>query len=524
MEHKHFNLTHLSSLVELRNFDGADAYMSQFFFKSGCNVYFRCGLKNEFILYKDTDASKLLPNDLIVYDKGREIYNAKKFLNSTRFKQNEYKPTIDFNIDDVIFSNQNRQGIPVNYINMGKPKPSFETIIADREKCKEDLQKVYNHILTIWANNDKEIYEWILNFLACSITAKRKLRQCLYLPCSVERAGRGSILNFINNMIGDRMYKTCSLEELLKYNKNFEGRCLINFDELPTDVGNFRSVSDTLKSLITEPLFPCRDMYNKPYEQKNTFNIIITSNNEAVKITQSNNSRYMICNINTERVGDHKYFKTLNAILNNPVIQKLFYEDMEARVLNQCSKWNEDIKPFSSSKQEKLIETLPRVLKYIKDEFVLKNIDLDLTTTKFFEMYYQKTGDRTSKQKINKELIKVGINVKKIRDGDKTYSVYRVDASELYKNYEKCGFIDNDLEYIDDNQDNTEKTKYKELQQKYKELEEKYNELLESKKNKIVEPAKTRKLIIKKPKIEVKEIRKAIPAQAETTDNDDLDF
>lgn len=490
MENRVFDLLHLNKLVETDAFDEADNYISSFFFKSGPNVYFRNGYNNEFVLYKDTEAIKLIPADLVCYDKKREIYNAKKYLNNTKFKSKEYNPTIDFKTDAITFTKIGRNGIPVNYLNMAKPKPEFNTISVNREEMKEDLNVVYNHIKTVWANNDEAINTWILNFLACSMTGKRKLRQCLYLPCNVERAGRGSILNFINNAIGERMYKTCSIEELLKYNKNFEGRSLINFDELPTDLGNFRSVSDTLKALITEPSFACRDMYNKPYAQKNTFNVIITSNNEAVRITQSNNSRYMICQINTCKVGDHKYFKKLNDILAKPEIQKLFYEDMEERYDTSCKKWNEDIKPFSSAKQEKLIETLPRVLKYVKDEFVLKSLGIDTTTKDFFETYYRHSGDRTSKQKVNKELEKVGIKAKKVRKGDTTPTMYIITHDELLRNYTTNRFIDDELEFVEnDGCEEEENDELNELKTKYDKLLEKYEAILkqaEQPKKKIV--------------------------------------
>lgn len=526
MENRVFDLQHLNKLVENQSFEECDNYISSFFFKNGANIYFRNGYKNEFVLYKDTEAIKLIPADLVCYDKKTETYNAKKYLNNTKFKSKEYNPTIDFKTDAITFTKIERNGIPVNYLNMAKPKPEFNNILVNREEMKKDLDLVYTHIKTVWADEDEQINNWILNFLACSMTGKRKLRQCLYLPCNVERAGRGSILNFINNAIGERMYKTCSIEELLKYNKNFEGRSLINFDELPTDVGNFRSVSDTLKSLITEPSFPCRDMYNKAYSQKNTFNVIITSNNEAVRITQSNNSRYMICQINTCKVGDHKYFKTLNEILEKPEIQKLFYEDMEKRYETTCQGWNEDIKPFSSVKQEKLIETLPKVLKYLKDEFVLKSLGVEYTTKDFFETYYRFSGDKTSKQKLNKELEKVGIKAQKVRKDKTTPTMYCITHKELLKNYTKLGFIDENLEYVENDEcdeeeeeeecpflekkdvkktslggmgDNIPLNELNELKAKYDELCEKYEELLkkvEQPKKKVEQPKK--KIVIKR--------------------------
>jgi hypothetical protein len=80
------------------------------------------------------------------------------------------------------------------------------------------------------------------------------------------------------------MYKTKSTETILKYNKPFAGRVLSNFDELPQSKDH-TILSDKLKTLITDPFFRCRDIYAGGYDQDNSFNIIITTNNNAVSLT-----------------------------------------------------------------------------------------------------------------------------------------------------------------------------------------------------------------------------------------------
>ena len=82
----------------------------------------------------------------------------------------------------------------------------------------------------------------------------------------------------------------------------------VNIDELPVDSTNFRSVNDALKGLITEKTFMCRDMYSTGYEQLNTFNTIITSNNSAILFTQNNNSRYVCTEIDESFRDNVSYF------------------------------------------------------------------------------------------------------------------------------------------------------------------------------------------------------------------------
>ena len=82
---------------------------------------------------------------------------------------------------------KNDKGKEIGHLNMAKPQRSFETIKANREDYKDEMDIVYNHIKTVWAHNDEEMYEWIMNFNACTITGKRKLRKALYLPCLIKK-------------------------------------------------------------------------------------------------------------------------------------------------------------------------------------------------------------------------------------------------------------------------------------------------------------------------------------------------
>lgn len=449
MSQKFFDRSHLKALITSQQYDEANKYISSFFFMSGINIYFRNGSTATFEQHSVQDAMKLMPKDFVAYNKKTEEYNARSYLQSGSFMQTDYVPTIDFTTNDYTFKDINDFDIEVSYLNMAKPMTSYDKVDVKREDFADDLQFVYDHIKTVWANNNDDVYEWIMNFNACTITGKRKLRKALYLPCDKERAGRGSILNFFNAIMGRRMYKTSSIEEILKYTKNFEGTCCLNFDELPTDMGNYKSVADVLKALITEPYFTCRSMHCNGYLQKNTFNVYITSNNNAILITQSNNDRYMIAKINTSKVGDRAYFTKLNNILKKKEVQKLFYEDMVKRYEEECVNWNEDNMPDSEVKTEKLIESLPFFYKWFKEEFVLKKRGMNMNTVDFFKEYYTKTKDKTSKIKIGKMLAQINILPKMVKQRGKTYKYYIVDAQELYKKYKDNKWIDKNTDHID---------------------------------------------------------------------------
>ena len=101
----------------------------------------------------------------------------------------------------------------------------------------------------------------------------------------------------MKSILGNAMFKTSSTEIKTQWTKPFEGCLFVNFDELPVDQSNYKSIGDRTKSLITEPFFDCRKMRQDPYSQTNTFNIMITTNNNAILFSRSNHKRYFLLDV-----------------------------------------------------------------------------------------------------------------------------------------------------------------------------------------------------------------------------------
>ena len=112
----------------------------------------------------------------------------------------------------------------------GKPLPYFisNKDIEITESIENDLKLILDHILYVFCSGDKDQSEYLLNYFAWTIGG-RKLRKAIYWQ-SKERTGKGTMLNFLHLILGKRMYKTSSVEDILKYSKPFEGRALLNFE------------------------------------------------------------------------------------------------------------------------------------------------------------------------------------------------------------------------------------------------------------------------------------------------------
>ena len=502
-----FDRLHCKNLLDTEQIESAKLYIKKFFFSYQNKIFYNDGIN--FILYSREDALKLIPNDLKIsilkpnettkkFEK--QDISIKDYLKESEFLNTEYTPTIDFNKPLIFTKNINIRGhdFTDNYLNMSKPI-NYNVITGKQfEKTQEIINNtklIYDHLENSLCSKNKQCFEYVLNFIACSLGG-RKLRKCLYLQ-SKERSGKGIILNdVLKNILGSRMYKTNSIESILKYTKAFEGCCLINFDELPHSA-DYKGVQDNLKGLITEPTFTCRDMYSSGYDQINTFNIILTTNNDAVSLTQSNNSRYVCLDISEENIGNNEYFKLLSKGIKYEHVLENFYNDMMDRFNKICPDWNEDIMPETESRKLKIIEALPQLYKYIKEEFILRNTGIDVRTDTFLQEYKLITKDRTSPQKIGRMLKEINIVSIKL-SSNKGYK-YKISKEDLLKVFQEKKWIDETIDLINDDNLNIKteldgddenielikslKKQLEEAQNKIKLLETKKPELIEVKKD-----------------------------------------
>ena len=243
------------------------------------------------------------------------------------------------------------------------------------------------------------------------------------------------------------MLKTNNIETILHYTKPLEGRALINIDEMPHNK-EFKATADKMKTHITEDVFDCRDMYAVAYEQINTFNFIITTNNDALMFSENNNRRYFFPDINDMYKDNHSYFKELSKVPENRQVQLGLYKYLLNK-FEETKDWNEDLMPQTHAKNSKMIEALPKLYKYLKEEYLLKNQDLKIRTNYFFEEYAKATNDKGSKQSIGKKLKEIGIMPKKVRKGDQTYYEFQKSHNDLMKEYQTRNWIDKDIDVVE---------------------------------------------------------------------------
>lgn len=454
-----FDEQYVKDLLDDEQIETVKAYVKKFFFRYKKEIFKYDGATYD--LYSQLDAIKLIPNDLVITTMKpnpttkkfeEDVFSVAKYLKSTDFMKDSYKPVIDFTKPLIFSEKKIIRGVEFEekYLNMAKPLnvDKYASPVIMTDYIKEALQTIDNHIKEIICSNDEKCYQFTKNFIACTFGG-RKLRKCLYWQSS-ERTGKGIIMNgLLKGILGDAMYKTSSVETICKYTKPLEGCLLINPDELPVDGSNWKSLSDDLKSKITEPEFDSRTMHQTAYPIKNTFNLIITTNNNAITLTQTNHSRYHINKISESRLGDKEYFMKVTKAVNDSTVRLAYYQQMMTH-FQTLSKWNEDDDEATTAKLEKMIEALPKFHKYIKEHYVLRGLGIDIRTNKFFDLYYETTKDTSSKQQIGKYLHSMGIEPIKVAQTKTTnqHYVYRISKQDLYNVFVTKKWIDLNVDHV----------------------------------------------------------------------------
>ncbi|MCP4059140.1 MAG: hypothetical protein GY738_17865 [Pseudoalteromonas sp.] len=462
-----FDNQKIAELLEQNKIEEVKDYINQYFFNMGSDYFFKnyqkelCNETGRVKGYVETydyldflKICKIVPDDLdnlkFLRDNKFKLcddnkFSVRKYLKSSQFinLKNQTTRILDFNLPRGINLIEGDK-----YLNMIKPLGIEEKNDFQPETFKKEINLINNHLYEVLCSKDKYQYEYLLNFISFSSKAV-KVKSAIYFE-SMEQTGKGIYFNFINRILGDRMLKTSSVETITKYTQSLEGRTLVNFDEVPSS-GKY-DIADRMKSYITEPTFDCRSMYSQGYTQKNTFNVIITSNNNAINFTSSNNVRYASFDVSHHRKGDRVYFDKLIKAMNKKGVKEAYYKFL----LNHYED-NKDfdftVLPNSKSRNLKISCAMPKLMKIIKNDYVLKRKPLNIETKELLRIYNEETNYKMSSEKLGAEMLNsLGIKKKRVYNKatkERPY-FFIMDYDKLYETFKKREWIVEEFDEFED--------------------------------------------------------------------------
>lgn len=179
------------------------------------------------------------------------------------------------------------------------------------------IERFLFHIKSCWANNDDNLYDYILQWLrVCFLTPWIKTEVVLLLY-GEERTGKGFLIDhLLIPLIYGRSLATATagLDKLTqRFNTICMDKCFIACNEVNSRE-NWNVSFDTLKAIISDPTLSVEMKGKDMIESYNNFiNMIATTNHEfgSVKMSQ-HDGRYACMEVSSVHKGNREYFDRLS--------------------------------------------------------------------------------------------------------------------------------------------------------------------------------------------------------------------
>ena len=393
---------------------------------------------NDFKYYTLTDAIEAYIPNAIYFKDDKKHSLIKEF----KDYKDPYNLTVE--IDKPMFFEIKGQKNLNTFIGLPKLFNDIKEYDKFTDKSKEGVEFILNHLKNVWCSHNEELFEYVKNWIINLITL-HKNETALYLK-SIQGTGKSSITDFLLDFLGSNLsYFASSPEIVMKWNGPLKGKILLVLEEMPSSsISEWKAYNARLKSYITNPYLDTEDKYMPRSTVKNYLNLIINSNENAIKLDNSDR-RYVCLDISNEMVGNTEYFDKLHGYLNNNGVKKCFYA--------YCLKnYNEDFNPrkipFTETKKDLLNSNLNDIMQFIKDKYLLKKQGMDMKFSDFYEKFISSTSKKSwTKIQVSKLLdeykIKTEIKGQKLK-----WIVMTFD--ELHELFKSKNLIHDTDEFIED--------------------------------------------------------------------------
>lgn len=305
-------------------------------------------------------------------------------------------------------------------------KHAFDTNFTVDESRFDLITK---HIDNIWCKNNREVIDYVYNWMAHIIQFPTvKMGKAILLKSQAQGAGKNSVCEFFGNCVLGSRYVCCidDIDNLIgRFNAHLENKLFTICDEIQNYGGAYKS-NDKLKSIITrrEMGVESKGLNIRRADDLNNY-IFLTNNDWALKI-EGTDRRYLALELDNTQANNREYFNALYAQINDENAAIHFFHWLANRDIKG---WNPDYIPETDLKRELKLNSVPAGAKFLIDiangelneklGVVEGNIKI-FTDTLYahFRDWLAASGERTdvSKEMFSKQIGKI-IKSKTIRIG-----------------------------------------------------------------------------------------------------------
>jgi hypothetical protein len=167
-----------------------------------------------------------------------------------------------------------------------------------------EISAFLDHIMIIWCQNQKDVYEYILNWFAHLVQRPgKKMATCPVLKGG-QGAGKGVIIQKVAEILGMEYFiQSTNIEEITgSFQEEKMVTNLLMFLDECTFSGD-KKTSSILKGLMTEETRHFNQKFVNPLRIKNCANYIAASNHEHMIAYEKDDRRYLMIEVDSRYSG-----------------------------------------------------------------------------------------------------------------------------------------------------------------------------------------------------------------------------
>jgi hypothetical protein len=203
------------------------------------------------------------------------------------------------------------------------------------------LDPIFKHIREVYANNNEEHFQYVIDWLAEPIRTPRNKAGVAMALIGDQGTGKNIILDWLTKYVyGEDSSASVPIDKLFgDFNSCLNGKTFVVVDEVQsTEDKSYRAGRvkwDQLKDIITGRTININKKFVVDKQQNNNIRLCFTSNHADSFYLENGDRRYAIFNVSNQYKGNHEYFKGLGKILTQETAN-IFYSwcmDTENRTI-----------------------------------------------------------------------------------------------------------------------------------------------------------------------------------------------
>lgn len=218
---------------------------------------------------------------------------------------------------------------------------------------KGSWKKIRWFFLNIICNGDKKAWKYLLRYLAHALQRPWEKPGVMIILIGGQGTGKGTVFSILSRIWGATFLQSNRIEQITgNFNGVLERAYIVCLDEA-LFVGD-RKASDSLKSLVTEPVLQINEKY-QPSRQIGSFHRFFAATNaDHFKNTERDDRRDFTLRVSDAKKGDMPYWTALHHEIENGGVEAMVHDLLRL----DLSTFNVRVKPVTEELLEQKLLSL----------------------------------------------------------------------------------------------------------------------------------------------------------------------